>query len=159
MTFLIILLLIILGVILLLIEFAVIPGVTIAGIGGTALFVYSIYLAFSEYGTMAGILTLLAIIILVPVLFYKLFRGRLGKNMQLGSAITGKAVNIDKEKVKPGDKGLTLTRLNPIGKISVDDETYEGKSTGQIIDPGTEIEVIKVLNNQIIVKPVKSNQS
>ena len=74
MTFLIILLLIVLGVILLLIEFAVIPGVTIAGIGGTILFGYSIYLAFSEYGTWAGILTLLAIVIIVPVLFYRFFK-------------------------------------------------------------------------------------
>lgn len=159
MTLFIIILLILLGVVLLLIEFALIPGVTIAGIGGMILFGYSIYLAFSEYGTWAGIITLLAIVIIVPVLFYKFFKGRFGKKMQLRSTITGKARTIDKHKVKAGDKGVALTRLAPIGKVSVENETYEGKSTGHIIDAGTEIEVIKVLNNQIIVKPININQS
>jgi membrane-bound ClpP family serine protease len=152
-------LLILLGVILLLIEFAVIPGVTIAGIGGAILFGYSIYLAFSEYGTWAGIITLLVIIVFIPLLFYKFFKGRFGKNMQLGTTITGKVVNVDRQKVKTGDKGIALTRLTPVGKISVNDETYEGKSTGHIIDAGTEIEVIKILNNQIIVKPINIDQS
>jgi membrane-bound ClpP family serine protease len=159
MTLLIILLLILLGVILLLIEFVVIPGVTIAGIGGIVLFGYSIYLAFSEYGIWAGVITLLVIVILVPILFYRFFEGKLGKNMQLGSKITGKAINIDRHKVKVGDKGVALTRLTPVGKISVNDEYYEGKSTGHIIDTGTEIEVVKVLNNQIIVKPINIDQS
>ena len=51
-----IILLILLGLLLLLIEFAVIPGVTIAGIGGFLLLAASVYIAFKELGTAAGLL-------------------------------------------------------------------------------------------------------
>src|SRR5690554_2641294 len=53
-----IILLIFLGLLLLLIEFAVIPGVTIAGIGGFILLGLSVYIAFAEYGTGIGFITL-----------------------------------------------------------------------------------------------------
>lgn len=154
MTILIILLLIALGILLLLIEFAVIPGVTIAGIGGMALFAYSVYLAFSRFGTLAGIITLLFIIIAVPILFIRFFRGKIGKNMKLESTIKGHVNQVDEKKIAAGDQGVAITRLAPIGKAEVKNETYEAKSTGEFIDEGTPIEIIKVLPNQIIVKPI-----
>lgn len=157
MTFIIILLLILLGIVLLLIEFAIIPGFTIAGIGGIVLLGYSIYLAFSVYGTIAGVATLLFIVIFIPILFYKFFKGRISKNMKLETKISGKAESFDKHKISAGDKGVSLTRLNPIGKVTINDEVCEGKSIGNFIDPGEEIEVVKVLNNQLIVKHINFN--
>ena len=54
MTIFAIILLIVLGLVLLLIEFAVIPGITVAGIGGFVLLALSVYIAFSEYGNGIG---------------------------------------------------------------------------------------------------------
>ena len=158
MTILIILLLIFLGIVLLLLEFAVIPGITIAGIGGMVLFGYSIYLAFNTYGTYAGIGTLLFIVIVVPILMYKLLKGRLGKRMSLQSSIVGKANQIEDTRYHVGDKGVAVTRLGPIGKVEFDGQIMEGKSIGPMMDAGTEVEIVKILKNQIIVKPVKKEE-
>ena len=88
MTILIILLLIFLGIILLLLEFAVIPGFTVFGVGGMALLGYSVYLAFVHYGNLAGIITVIFLITLIPILFLKFLKSKAGKKMQLDSKIT-----------------------------------------------------------------------
>jgi membrane-bound ClpP family serine protease len=46
---------ILLGVVLLFLEVFVIPGITIAGIGGGILLVVGFFLSFREYGTWVGI--------------------------------------------------------------------------------------------------------
>src|SRR5664279_487412 len=100
---LIILFLIFLGIVLLLIEFTILPGITIAGIGGVLLFAYSIYMAFSSYGSLVGFLTLGFVLVAAPTLVVMLFKGKAGKKMVLSTVLTGIANQIDHEKVKIGD--------------------------------------------------------
>ena len=154
MTVLIILFLIFLGVLLLLLEFVVIPGITIAGIGGVIFLGISTYMAFNTYGITAGILTLLFVIIAVPLLVYRLFKGKTGKKMILESEITGKAVEPDTASIHPGDEGITLGRLAPMGKVRVNNLTIEAKSVGGFIDPHVKIRVVEVLKTQLIVEPI-----
>ena len=54
MTLTTIIILIILGVVLLLLEFLVIPGTTIAGIGGILLIAIAVYYGYEVYGTKTG---------------------------------------------------------------------------------------------------------
>jgi membrane-bound ClpP family serine protease len=154
MTILAILLLILLGLLLLLIEFAVIPGVTIAGIGGFLLLAGSVYIAFSSYGTLAGFITLAIVLIVSPTMIYYLFQSRTGKKMILEKNIEGK-VDLISEKISVGDKGKTIGRLAPMGKIKVNGEVVEAQSTGAYIDQNTEIKVLKIVSNKIIVEPFK----
>ena len=155
MTILAIILLIIIGIILLLIEFAVIPGVTIAGIGGFLLLAASVYIAFSQLGNAAGFITLAVVLIASPILLYYFFKSRTGKNMILNSEIQGKVENFEPGKLKVGDTGKTIGRLAPMGKIKVNGEVVEAQSTGTFIDPQTEIRIIKINSNQIIIEPIK----
>ncbi len=155
MNILIIFFLIILGVILLLIEFTVLPGITIAGIGGTLLLGYSIYLAFVKYGTLAGFLTLGFVVLITPILLVKLFKGKTGKKLMLDTVVGGKANLINEQLVKPGDTGVCISRLAPMGKVKINGETVEAKSTGAFLDPGTPIRVLEVVKSQIIVEPIK----
>ncbi len=150
-----IVLLILLGLVLLLIEFAVIPGVTIAGIGGFLLLGASVYIAFVEYGTGAGFLTLLIVLIAAPLMIYYFFKSKSGKKMILNSKIEGKVDTINKEKIKIGDIGKAIGRLAPSGKVKVSGEIVEAQSTGSFIDQNTEIIVSKILSNKIIVEPFK----
>jgi membrane-bound ClpP family serine protease len=154
MTILAIILLILLGLLLLLLEFAVIPGVTIAGIGGLALLGGAVYMSFAHYGTLPGIITLAFVLIAAPLLIYRFFRSKSGKVMVLDTLVDGKIDNIDKEKIKPGDTGITLGRLAPSGKVKINGEIVEGQSTGSYINHNTEIKVVKILSNKIIVEPV-----
>lgn len=152
MTILIILFLIFLGVLLLLLEFAVVPGVTIAGIGGAILLGASIYLAFDSYGLTAGFLTLAFVVLVVPFLFFRFFKGRAGKKMMLESEITGRVNDSDTDTVKVGDEGITIGRLAPMGKVRVNNQVFEGKSMGGFIDQQVKIRVVEVLKTQIIVE-------
>ena len=63
-------------------------------------------------------------------------------------------VGLEEQKIKPGDKGETVTRLAPIGMVRVNDLVIEGKSIGGFLDPKTKVEVTKVLGTQVIVKPI-----
>jgi len=153
MSLFVIILLIFLGLLLLLIEFAVIPGITIAGIGGFVLLGLSVYIAFVQYGTVTGFITLAVVLIAAPMMIYYFFKSKTGKKMLLETQITGKVETFLHENIHPGDSGKTLGRLNPMGKIKINGETIEAKSNGLFIDPGTEIIVVKVLSNSVIVEP------
>jgi len=153
MDILIILLLIFLGIVLLLIEFTILPGISIAGIGGTLLFAYSIYLAFNTYGPLAGFLTLGFVVIVAPLLVVFVFKGKAGKKMVLSTTITGVANQID-DKIKVGDMGITIGRLAPMGKIRVNGEVVEVRSTGAYIDPGENVRIIEIEKSQITVEPL-----
>jgi len=148
----IILLLIFLGIVLLLIEFTILPGITIAGIGGILLFAYSIYMAFNTYGAIPGFLTLAFVLIVAPMLVVMLFKGKAGKKMVLSATITGIANQINQEKVKIGDIGVTIGRLAPMGKIKVNGEVVEVRSTGTFVDPGENVRIIQIEKSQITVE-------
>mgnify|MGYP000896085612 FL=1 len=42
-----------------------------------------------------------------------------------------------------------------MGKIKVNGEVVEGQSTGSFIDQNTEVRVLKIHSNKIIVEPIK----
>ncbi len=156
MTILTIIFLILIGLLLLILEFAVIPGITIAGIGGVAMLIGSVYLAFSKYGVAAGFLTLLVVIISGPLIFYYFFKSRAGKKLVLNTHIEGKVETFNAEKVHIGDTGITLGRLAPSGKVRVNGETVEAQSTGSFIDPQQQVKIVKILPNKIIVELLKN---
>jgi membrane-bound ClpP family serine protease len=154
MNLLIILFLIFLGIVLLLIEFTILPGITIAGVGGVLLFGYSIYLAFTSYGTLGGFLTLAFVLIVAPTMVVMLFKGKSGKKMVLNTVLHGFTNEIDQEKVKIGDIGVTIGRLAPMGKIKVNNEVVEVKSTGTFIDPGEKVRIIHIEKSLVTVEPL-----
>lgn len=150
-----IIILILLGLVLLLIEFAVIPGVTIAGIGGFILMGISVYIAFVEYGTGIGFLTLAFVLIASPLMIYYFFKSKSGRKMILESSISSKMEYINGEKITVGDTGKSIGRLAPGGKAKINGEVVEAQSISGFVDHNTEIRVVKILSNKIIVEPVK----
>ncbi len=150
-----IILLILLGLVLLLIEFAVIPGVTVAGVGGFLLLAGSVYIAFTTYGTVPGFITLAIVLILAPAMVYYFFKTRTGRKMILEKNIEGKVELLDIEKITVGDIGKTIGRLAPMGKAKINGLVVEAQSTGALVDHNTEIKVLKIVSNKIIVEPLK----
>ena len=146
--------LILLGVLLVLVEFMLVPGVTVAGIGGLLAFIASIFFAFRFWGSLAGIIVLLAILIFIPVLLYFIFKGRAVKKMSLESDIDGKVINIDEDSVKIGDEGETVGRLAPLGKAKFNGVSYETRSLGDYVEPHTKVKIINIEGNTIIVEPI-----
>jgi len=154
MNFLIIIFLIILGIVLLLIEVTILPGITIAGVGSFLVLVYSVYLAFTTYGSLIGFLTLAFVLIVAPLFVYKLFKGKTGKSMVLNTVLHGFVNEINPEKVKVGDIGITIGRLAPMGKIKVNDEVVEVRSTGTLVNPGERVKIISIEKSLVTVEPL-----
>lgn len=151
-----VIILILLGILLFLIEFLIIPGTTVAGIGGLILMGSGVYLSFENWGTKAGFLVLLGTLIMSVLILVFALRSKTWKGAMLHTSIDGKVNEGPAEgQINPGDAGVTLTRLAPIGKIKVNDISLEGKSSEGYINPHTEIIVVKITGAQAIVKPKK----
>ena len=74
----------------------------------------------------------------------------------LKTAIDGKVdtVGAEEGRVKAGDRGVTVTRLAPGGKVLVNGEYFEAKAIDILVDPRQEIEVVRIEDNKLIVKPI-----
>ncbi len=151
----IIILLIALGILLFLIEFLLIPGITIAGIGGALFTLGGIYLAFSNFGQQTGLIVLSFTLVITVVIFAFSLRSRTWRKAMLTTRIDSKMNEMPGDnKIIPGDKGISITRLAPMGTVKVNGFVIEVKSVSGYVDPKTEIEVVKVTPSQILVKPI-----
>ncbi len=147
-----IIVLIILGILLILLEFFVVPGVTVAGIGGFVLLIISIYFSYENYGYFTGNIILLSIFLSILILFYIAHKTGVWKSITLNTEIKGKSKSEVSTSIKIGDTGKTISRLAPMGSIMIDKKIYEAASNGMFIDENVEIEIIRIKNNKIIVK-------
>ena len=126
-----------------------IPGLTIASIGAVAYWLAGI-LGFCGYGSTVGISPWLQPC-WPPSSPLPLPYGRKRGNV-LCSTLWNCACR-DENQVKPGDEGMTISRLTPMGKARFNDRIYEVKSTGEYVDQKTEIVAIRMEGSKIIVKP------
>ena len=151
MEWLIVLMLILIGAILVIMEFLVFPGVNIAGILGFICIAAGIYLGYVYYGSPAGHLILLGTAIFGLGVTWYVLRSNTWKKLSLDTQIEGSVEGVD-HSVRAGDPGETLGRLAPMGNVKVGDVVVEAESQSGYIDAHREVEVVKVYKNKIIVK-------
>lgn len=151
-----IILLILLGIFLFIVEFLLVPGVTVAGIGGAILMAVAVYFAYTTHGNTVGNYTLVATLVLTVGGGAYVLRAKTWKRLMLDKDIEGKVeVGLEGDAIKVGDKGECITRMAPVGRVLINGIIVEGKSHRGFLDEHTPIEVIKVLNTQVVVKEVK----
>ncbi len=151
-----VIILIVLGILLFVIEFLLVPGVTVAGIGGLVLTVFGVYKAFNDFGASTGIWVLIGTLLLSVFTIAMSLRARTWKRLMLNTNISGTVDHdITEDQIKAGDRGSALTRLAPMGKVLVNDIVREAKSTEGYIEAHADIEVVSVEGTRISVKPVK----
>ena len=152
----VIIILIVLGIFLFVIEFLLVPGVTIAGIGGLVLTVFGVYKAFNDFGSTVGAWVLIGTILLSVFVIAMSLRARTWDRLMLKTDIKGTVdKDLTEDQVKSGDQGTALTRLAPMGKILVNDMVREAKSTEGYVDEHSEIEIVSIEGTRISVKPIK----
>lgn len=155
MTIFIIILLLVLGVVLLLLEFLVLPGVTVAGIGGIVMIVGGIYLSYHHYGSSVGHLTVLGSIVFSLFSLWIALKSGTWNKIMLKTEIDSKVEKLEDNSVIVGDEGICLSRLAPMGQVRINNQIIEAKSTGVYIDEKTPVVVIKIVDKIIVVKPLK----
>jgi membrane-bound ClpP family serine protease len=152
MSWLVIITLIVVGFSFLLLEILVVPGTTVVGFVGAAMMAFGVYSTYANFGSVAGTYTLAGTLVFSIAALALALKSNTWKKAMLGTEVDGRVNIVESEKVKPGDEGITISRLNPMGKALINEEYYEVSSKDNLIDPNTKIEVIKVDGNKIIVK-------
>jgi membrane-bound ClpP family serine protease len=157
MTVFIIVLLITLGITLLLLEILVLPGITLAAIGGVVMMGAGIYLSYHQYGSTVGHFTVLGTLILSGSALVLVLKSKTWNRIKLDAEIDSKVDKLDESSVSVGDVGICISRLAPMGKIRVNKTVMEAKSQGTYIDEKTKVEVVGIMDKVVIVKPLNIN--
>lgn len=144
-------LIILLGLILLLLEILVIPGI-IVGIIGVLLSIGGIISVYVNQGNTAGNMVLLGTLVSTAIMIYFTFRSNTWKKVSINTSIDGKVNTFNTEQIKAGETGVAISRLAPSGKALVNGIQLEVHSMEGYINEGTSIIIAKVDENKIIVK-------
>ncbi len=145
-------LIIFLGILLLLIEFLVIPGFTVTGILGFILIGGGIFAGYHYHDSKVGNITFLLTIVALILAFIFTLKLKTWKRIGLKTEIDSQVNTLEENVLKVGDIGKSISRLAPIGKAMFQDKLYEVKSEGGFIDQHREIVIIRIYKNQIIVE-------
>lgn len=149
--------LILLGLLLVLAEILLIPGVGIAGVLGLLAMGGSCAYAFMEMGNMTGIIVTSVNAVLLVALIIWVLRAQTWKRLSLETNIDSKAV-VPEVEVSVGDKGRSVTRLAPMGTVRFGDNSLEVTSMEGLIDPGMDVQVVAIEDGKIYVAIVNNNQ-
>lgn len=151
-------LVILLGIVFLLAEIFLLPGITISGIAGFIFLVGGITYAYMYMGVVAGNLALLISVFLLLGSILYFIKSKSLRRISLTTNIDAKVDTSDLKKISVGDVGITQSRLNPIGKVFINNLTVEAKSIdGEMIDEDTEVIVNKVEWINILVSKKEKN--
>ncbi len=152
MDILIISVLIFLGLIFLLAELFLLPGISIGGILSVVCFATVTYISFTNYGSGVGWLVIGISLVLSIIAFAISLRSKTWERLSLKSKIDTSAGTTPQSEVSIGTKGVTISRLSPMGKIEIGGKHFEAKSFSGYIDEHIEIEVVDFENFCAIVK-------
>ncbi len=153
-------LLLILGLLLVAAE-VFFPSMGILALLASASVGSAVVLAFLHIGVNAGIVFLLAILILVPLTLLLAFKilpsTPFGKRLILAGPTfdetTGTAVTKGLESLV-GKKGTALSPLRPAGVASIDGKRVDVVTRGVMIEKGTPIQVTRIEGNRVVVDPL-----
>jgi len=149
---------IIIGIVLMLAEILLIPGVGVAGILGLVSLGGSCFYAFNEFGNLVGGIVAGVDAVLLSALSIWVLRAKTWKRMSLETSIDSKAVDDEASWVSVGDTGVTMTRLAPMGTVRFGDKTAEVKALEGMVDAGQEVEIVLIEEGRIVVSPVNDMQ-
>jgi len=151
MSWLIIISLIIVGLLFLILEILVIPGVVV-GIMGSFMIVLANYFSYKFNGSTAGNLTLFGTLALTAVSLFFTFRSKTWDRLMLKNQNKSRVNELEENAVNVGDVLRTVSKLRPMGKARLNNEHYEVTSVGEYINENVDIEVVKVEGYKIYVK-------
>ena len=141
------------AIVLFLLELFLLPGITIAGVGGALFTIGGIIYAYSV-GTVTGHITLIGSVILFFVFFAWLLRAKSFQRVSLKTNVDSTLTSTRDMGLQVGDKGITLSRLAPIGKAKFGDTTVEAKTQGDFIDEQTPIVIVRLDGYNVVVETI-----
>jgi len=149
--------LLLLAIFLVLLEIFLLPGITVAGIGGAIFAAGGLFYAYSV-DVMTGNIALGSSILVFAVAFFWLMRSNSFHRVALKTDVDSKLTSTRELGIQPGDRGVTLSRLAPIGKARINDQIVEAKAIGELIDEDTAVVVVRVDGYNVLVKAAEESE-
>lgn len=144
--------LIVLAIVFILLELFLIPGFSISGIVGILLMGVAVWYAYANLGSVGGNLTLAGSFVLTGLAVWGFIKSKALEKMSLKTNVSGTVDTIDETVIKVGDKGKTISRLAPMGKVLINGEVMEAKTIDEFIDQDEEIVVLEVYKTNVLVE-------
>ena len=135
-----------------LLEIFILPGFGFAGIGSIVCAVVDAILIYNAYGFSWACIAVVVAILLLVLMLYIVANSRTFDRMSLKTSIDSTSATTEQLSVKVGNEGRAITRLALVGNAEIEGKQVEVKSSGEFINSGTPIRVIKVDKAQIIVE-------
>lgn len=148
-----IVLLIILGVLFLVAELVFLSGTFAGGILSLICYGGAIFLAFSD-GTVTGVVVTVIVALVSLIATIISLRAKTWQRLSLKQEIESASMEQPEATLKVGDRGVTVSRLSPMGKVKIGGSIYEAKSIDAYIDPKCDVEVAGFENFSVIVRKI-----
>lgn len=146
-----IVLLILIGIVLIVLEILILPGL-ISGIIGGILIVTGIAWMYKTQGSIIGNYTALSTAALTLAAIIYSLKSKAWQRFGLKDSLKGKTNEVDQFDLKEGDEGIAVSALRPMGTVMVSEKRIEAQTNGELIQANTPVTILKILPNKIIVK-------
>lgn len=153
----IIIIVLIIGLVLVALEIIAIPG-GIAGAIGGLLAILAVWQTYASHGHVAGNIMLLSSITVLIILIVVLMKSKTWNRVSLHEAVDSKVNTVDANEIKVGSKGVTITRLAPSGNAMIQDQVVEVHTVSEFVDPDQPIEVIEIEGYRIMVRSLNDQE-
>ena len=150
----VIVLLVLLGVLFLVAELVLLSGTTVGTLLSLVCYGVASYMAFAQYGYTAGFVTLGVIAVLSLIATVVSLRAKTWQRLSLSQKLESSSMEQPGQFLQIGDKGVTVGRLSPMGKVEIGGKIYEAKSLDAYIDPKCEVEVAGFENFNVLVRKI-----
>lgn len=142
------------GLGLIVVEIIFVPGTTFVGILGFCVALVGIIMCFNFFGKSTGWITVGVSGAVATGMIYWSLRSKAWSHFSLKDTIDSKVNEGDLTDLRPGQEGIAVSSLRPMGKADINGKMYEVTTAGNFVESRTKIRITKVSANQILVEPV-----
>lgn len=155
--------LIIVGVLLIVAEVYLIPGLNVIGIIGALLMLFAVGISFMQAGFLGGLMAMSGAGIVTGGAFWWLWKSGAWDKFILSSSLRSDDKLIARESEQRarylGKKGVAITPLRPTGVAQIDNERIEVVTEGDFISAGSNIKVVAMDRRKYFVRLVSDATS
>ncbi|MBW2190352.1 MAG: NfeD family protein [Deltaproteobacteria bacterium] len=151
MTITVIIAVLVLGLVLLFVEVAIVPGFGVTGALGLLALAAGATAAWTELGPLWGGVTGGVSVVAAGAMLYWLPKSRLGRKMVLEHS-QAEAISQKDRSELVGRRGITVTPLRPIGRVRFGSDEVDVMTEGEYVDSNQEVEVMSVEGTRVVVR-------
>ena len=147
--------LLLLGLFLLFLEVAIIPGIGLVGIGGAIAYGAGVFIVWNSLGGFGVLMAVITSVPLFLIAMWLFFKTGASQRLVLKDQINGDSSSVPGHQELLGRKGLALSSLRPAGVALFGEVRYDVVTDGDFIEKGTPVVIVKIGTNSLVVSKLE----